>query len=43
MQRPILPRVDHDGDAQNFDIYPEVDLNAVKPAPDKDRILFDNF
>ena len=42
-QAPIIPLILHDGDARNFDIYPEVDLQTLKPSPDEDVGLFVGF
>jgi len=44
-QAPIQPSVEHDGDSQNFDVYPEVDLDSLPLAANNavDLALFDDF
>ncbi len=41
-QPPIVPAVSHDGDARNFDDYPELEWNA-NPATIDESKLFDDF
>lgn len=42
-QPPIVPKVSHEGDTSNFDVYPEDDWKKDPPVPQKDLELFKNF
>lgn len=42
-QPPILPKVSHEGDTSNFDVYPEDDWKKDPPVPQKDLEIFENF
>jgi len=45
-QVPIHPNVAYDGDSNNFDAYPEVDLESSLPPTTNnatDMALFDDF
>lgn len=42
-QPPIIPKVSHDGDTSNFDVYPEDDWKKDAPVPQKDLEIFKNF
>lgn len=42
-QPPILPKVSHEGDTSNFDVYPEDDWKKDPPVPQKDLEIFKNF
>uniref|UniRef100_A0A8C5F4L0 Protein kinase cAMP-dependent X-linked catalytic subunit n=1 Tax=Gadus morhua TaxID=8049 RepID=A0A8C5F4L0_GADMO len=43
MKPPIVPKVSHEGDTSNFDVYPEDDWKKDTPVPQKDLDLFKNF
>ena len=45
LQAPIHPTVKHDGDSQNFNVYPEVDLESLPLTTNNatDLTLFDDF
>lgn len=43
LKPPIIPKVSHDGDTSNFDVYPEDDWKKDPPVPQKDLDLFKNF
>lgn len=42
-QPPIVPKVTHEGDTSNFDVYPEDDWKKDPPVPQKDLEIFENF
>ena len=42
-QPPIAPKVSHEGDTSNFDVYPEEDWKKDPPVPQKDLEIFKNF
>lgn len=42
-QPPIIPKVSHEGDASNFDVYPEEDWKKDPPVSPKDLKIFENF
>lgn len=42
-QPPIVPKVSHEGDTSNFDVYPEDDWKKDPPVPQKDLEIFKNF
>lgn len=42
-QPPIVPKVSHEGDTSNFDVYPEEDWKKDPPVPPKDLEIFQNF
>ena len=42
-QPPIVPKVSHEGDTSNFDVYPEDDWKKDPPVPQKDLEIFENF
>lgn len=40
----MTPRIEHDGDTQNFDVYPDADTTKCsEPVSDSDRLLFVDF
>lgn len=43
LKPPIIPKVSHDGDTSNFDVYPEDDWKKDPAVPQKDLDLFKNF
>ncbi|XP_024918079.1 cAMP-dependent protein kinase catalytic subunit PRKX isoform X1 [Cynoglossus semilaevis] len=43
LKPPIVPKVSHEGDTSNFDVYPEDDWKKDPPVPQKDLELFKNF
>ncbi|XP_075998422.1 cAMP-dependent protein kinase catalytic subunit PRKX [Genypterus blacodes] len=43
LKPPILPKVTHEGDTSNFDVYPEDDWKKDPPMPPKDLEIFKNF
>uniref|UniRef100_A0A667XQZ0 Protein kinase cAMP-dependent X-linked catalytic subunit n=1 Tax=Myripristis murdjan TaxID=586833 RepID=A0A667XQZ0_9TELE len=43
LKPPIIPKVSHDGDTSNFDVYPEDDWKKDAPVPQKDLEIFKNF
>jgi len=43
LKPPIVPSVGHDGDARNYDDYPEVDWRKVPPVTDRDLRNFEDF
>lgn len=43
LQPPIIPKVSHEGDTSNFDVYPEEDWKKDPPVAPKDLEIFDNF
>ncbi|CAL8291134.1 unnamed protein product [Lota lota] len=43
LKPPIVPKVSHEGDTSNFDVYPEDDWKKDVPVPQKDLDLFKNF
>ncbi|XP_020792233.1 cAMP-dependent protein kinase catalytic subunit PRKX [Boleophthalmus pectinirostris] len=43
LKPPIVPKVSHDGDTSNFDVYPEDEWKKDAPVPQKDLDLFKNF
>ncbi|XP_077987312.1 cAMP-dependent protein kinase catalytic subunit PRKX-like [Glandiceps talaboti] len=40
---PIIPKLLHDGDTQNFDDYPEDSWQSAPPVPKKDVEIFKDF
>lgn len=41
---PIVPKILHDGDVRNFDVYPEIDLDTTfQPASKEEQLLFEDF
>lgn len=42
-QPPIVPKVSHEGDTSNFDVYPEDDWKKDPPVTQKDLEIFENF
>jgi len=42
-QPPIVPKVSHEGDTSNFDVYPEDDWKKDPAVPQKDLEIFKNF
>lgn len=42
-QPAIIPKVSHEGDTSNFDVYPEDDWKKDPPMPQKDLEIFKNF
>uniref|UniRef100_A0A8C2XQI1 Protein kinase cAMP-dependent X-linked catalytic subunit n=1 Tax=Cyclopterus lumpus TaxID=8103 RepID=A0A8C2XQI1_CYCLU len=43
LKPPIVPKVSHEGDTSNFDVYPEDDWKKDPPVPQKDLEIFKNF
>lgn len=43
LEVPYLPKVDDEGDTQNFDSYAEIDYKTITCAPEKERSLFADF
>ncbi|XP_072307479.1 cAMP-dependent protein kinase catalytic subunit PRKX [Eucyclogobius newberryi] len=43
LKPPIIPKVSHDGDTSNFDIYPDDDWKKDPAVPQKDLDLFKSF
>ncbi|XP_075873584.1 cAMP-dependent protein kinase catalytic subunit PRKX isoform X1 [Nelusetta ayraudi] len=43
LKPPIVPKVTHEGDTSNFDVYPEDDWKKDPPVPQKDLEIFENF
>ncbi|KAG7236066.1 hypothetical protein INR49_001345 [Caranx melampygus] len=43
LKPPIVPKVSHEGDTSNFDVYPEDDWKKDPPVPPKDLEIFKNF
>lgn len=43
LQPPIIPKVSHEGDTSNFDVYPEDDWKKDPPVSPKDLEIFENF
>lgn len=43
LQPPIIPKVSHEGDTSNFDVYPEEDWKKDPPVSPKDLEIFENF
>lgn len=43
LQPPIIPKVSHEGDTSNFDVYPEEDWKKAPPVSHKDLEIFENF
>ncbi|KAM4538294.1 cAMP-dependent protein kinase catalytic subunit PRKX [Fundulus diaphanus] len=43
LKPPIVPKVSHEGDTSNFDVYPEDDWKKDAPVPQKDLEIFKNF
>lgn len=42
-QPPIVPKVSHEGDTSNFDVYPEDEWKKDPPVPQKDLDVFKSF
>lgn len=42
-QPPINPKVSHEGDTSNFDVYPEDDWKKDPAVPPKELEIFKNF
>lgn len=42
-QPPIIPKVMYDGDASNFDDYPEADWKAYRALEESELKLFEDF
>lgn len=43
LQPPIIPKVAHEGDTSNFDVYPEEDWKKDPLVSPKDLEIFENF
>ncbi|TWW64238.1 cAMP-dependent protein kinase catalytic subunit PRKX [Takifugu flavidus] len=43
LKPPIIPKVSHEGDTSNFDVYPEEDWKKAPPVSHKDLEIFENF
>ncbi|KAJ0009656.1 hypothetical protein NQD34_001358 [Periophthalmus magnuspinnatus] len=43
LKPPIVPKVSHDGDTSNFDVYPEDEWKKEPPVAHKDLDLFKSF
>ncbi|XP_047211536.1 cAMP-dependent protein kinase catalytic subunit PRKX [Girardinichthys multiradiatus] len=43
LKPPIIPKVSHEGDTSNFDVYPDNDWKKDPPVPQKDLEIFKNF
>ncbi|XP_004564174.1 cAMP-dependent protein kinase catalytic subunit PRKX [Maylandia zebra] len=43
LKPPIVPKVSHEGDTSNFDVYPEDDWKKDPPVAEKDLEVFKNF
>uniref|UniRef100_A0A096MH66 Protein kinase cAMP-dependent X-linked catalytic subunit n=1 Tax=Poecilia formosa TaxID=48698 RepID=A0A096MH66_POEFO len=43
LKPPIVPKVSHEGDTSNFDMYPDDDWKKDPPVPPKDLEIFKNF
>lgn len=43
LQPPIIPKVSHEGDTSNFDVYPEDDWKKDPPVSQKDLEIFESF
>lgn len=43
LKPPIVPKVSHEGDTSNFDVYPDNDWKKDPPVPQKDLEIFKNF
>jgi protein kinase X len=43
LRPPLLPRVAHDGDVNNYDEYPEVDWKRTPIVTERELRLFDDF
>lgn len=43
LKPPIVPNVGHEGDARNYDDYPETDWRKVPPVGDREVRHFDDF
>jgi len=43
LKPPIIPNVGHDGDARNYDDYPETDWRKVPPVGEREVRHFDDF
>jgi len=43
LKPPIVPNVGHDGDARNYDDYPETDWRKVPPVTERELRAFDEF
>ncbi|KAM4711368.1 cAMP-dependent protein kinase catalytic subunit PRKX [Anableps anableps] len=43
LKPPIVPKVSHEGDTSNFDMYPDDDWKKDPPMPPKDLEIFKNF
>ena len=43
LKPPIVPNVGHEGDARNYDDYPETDWRKVPSVNDRELRLFDDF
>uniref|UniRef100_A0A1A7XMB0 Protein kinase, X-linked n=1 Tax=Iconisemion striatum TaxID=60296 RepID=A0A1A7XMB0_9TELE len=43
LKPPIVPKVSHEGDTSNFDVYPESDWKKDPPVPPKDLETFNSF
>ena len=43
LRPPIVPNVGHEGDARNYDDYPETDWRKVPPVGEREVRHFDDF
>jgi len=43
LKPPIVPNVGHEGDARNYDDYPETDWRKVPPVSDRELRAFEEF
>ncbi|KAK1876422.1 cAMP-dependent protein kinase catalytic subunit PRKX [Dissostichus eleginoides] len=43
LKPPIVPKVSHEGDTSNFDVYPEDEWKKDPPVPQKDLDVFKSF
>lgn len=43
LQPPIVPKVAYDGDASNFDEYPEADWKSARTLDQNELKLFEDF
>ena len=42
-QPPVVPKIDHDGDTQNFEEYPEEDWKNASAAHADHQAFFEDF